>query len=117
MSETLSKVDKARIQLWTARDMSFVISRDRGIGTIPRYTKCEKPPYNQKNKKYLYRMEETSFHRPDSNPRAVCVKLGGKLRYIWRTDVFTEEEYEECKREERASAVGVFGTKSRRSLG
>jgi hypothetical protein len=117
MAQQLTKVDKARIKLWTAHDMSFVISREKGIGTIPKFTPCEKISYDLKIKAYLDHMEAKSDWRPSSNPKAVCVKLMGVIRYVWRTDVLTEAEYDEVKRKERSKAVGVLGSKSKRNVG
>jgi len=117
VSEQLTKVDKAKIDLWTAHDMDFMISKKRGVGTIPRFTSCVKPPYTSKIKEYLKWMEEKSMVRPDGNPKAVCVQLEGILRYLWRTDVLTREEYEKVKAAERSGAIGVFGSKSKRAMG
>lgn len=117
MDEKLSQVDKMRIDLWTAHDMTFVISRKKGIGTIPRFTPCVKIPYTNKIKRHLQQMEERNKALHVSGSKAVCVKLLGMLRYVWRTDVLTKEEYEKVKEKERKSAVGVFGTKSKRSVG
>jgi hypothetical protein len=97
--------------------MAFVIDRDKGVEIIPRYTECEKVPYDHKIKRYLQGMEQKGFNRPGSGPAAVCVKLKGMLRYVWRTDVLTEEEYEDHKKHERASVVGVLSPQSRRSVG
>lgn len=91
--EVLSTVDKARIELWTSRDMLFSINKKRGISVIPKYTKCEKVPYTHKIKDYLQSMEEHSFSRPTDKPKAVCVKLEGMIRFVWRTDVLTEKEH------------------------
>jgi hypothetical protein len=115
-TQKLSKVDKARIELWTAHDLTFVISKEKGVGTIPRFTPCVKPVYTHKIKDYLFNMEEKGINRPPG-VKAVCVKLEGMLRYLWRTDVLTKQEYEEVRRKERTSAVGVFGSKSKRAVG
>jgi len=111
-----AKIEKARIELWTARDMVFVLDRKRGIQTIPRFTKCGKPPYTKKIKTYLKNFEEKSMTRPDG-VSAVCVKLEGMLRYIWRTDVLTRQEYVKIKEEEKTREARVLGSKLGRSVG
>jgi len=118
MAQKLTKIDKARIKLWTSRELVFVISKEKGIGTIPRFTECEKVPYDRKIRAYLDSMEsKQDYRRPPGNPKAVCVKLVGRLRYVWRTDVLTEAEYEEVKKKDRSRAVRVFGQKSKGDVG
>jgi hypothetical protein len=113
---TLSEIDKKRISLRTAHDMQFVLSKEKGIGTIPRFTKCVKPAYTRKIRKYLDNMEERGISRPVSNPKAVAVKLLGLLRYVWRTDVLTKEEYDAIRKKER-SALGVLRQEPKRPVG
>ena len=117
MDGRLTPTDKLRLDLWTSRDMSFVIDRESGIGVIPRFTKCYKPSYTSRIKRYLTRMEEKTWSRPLSKPKAVCVHLQGQLRYVWRIDVLTEKEYEQAKEAERSSVLRVFGSKSGRTMG
>ena len=117
MSDGLSSVDKARIDLWTSMDLIFANSVNHQLKTFPRFTSCVKPSYTKRVKGYLEWMEDRGLYRPPSNPKAVCIKLGGQLRYVWRTDVLTEKEYEDAKRKDRESTVGVFGSKSKRSVG
>jgi len=118
MAQKLTKVDKARIKLWTSREMAFMISKEKGVGNIPRFTECEKVPYDLKIRAYLDKMETQQDHRrPPGNPKAVCVKLMGQLRYVWRTDVLTEAEYEEVKKKDRSRAIRVFGQKPKGDVG
>jgi len=104
MQETLSRVDRSRIDLWTRRDMLFVVKeRGRYPVTIPRFTKCHKPCYNHKHKRKISVAEE-QLRRMDSrdNDRIVCVVLEGIERYVWRSDVLTEQEYGAVREKERA---------------
>ena len=112
----LSKTDLARIELWTAEDMTFVVSRETGIRVIPRFTKCVKPKYTHEIKRYLMNMERTTMFRPEGNPPAVCVQLAGMLRYVWRTDVLTESEYDAVRETEKAS-LRVLRKKLPRAVG
>lgn len=111
----LTKTDKTRIELWTAHDMVFVLDKERGQGTIPRFTACVKPVYTNKIKAYLANMERQGFGRPDDRTRAVAVKLEGQLRYVWRTDVLTKEEYDAAKEKERTS-LSALRSKPRGTL-
>jgi len=113
---TLTKTDKAKIELRTAHELTFRLDKRRGICTIPAYTKCYKPRYDRKIKAYLVRMEAVSSYRPPENPPAVCVFLEGMLRYVWRTDVLTEKEYDVIRKEKR-DALGVFCKKRKGSVG
>jgi hypothetical protein len=108
MSKILTEVDKLSIDLWTARDMLFMINKSKGVGFIPRFTECYKPVYNHSIKDYLNNMEAKGFNRPGSNPNAVCVKLEGMLRYVWRTDVLTKDEYDERRKCEKESTIRIF---------
>lgn len=110
MTTNKDRADGARIELWTARDMDFVIDRSNGIHTIPRFTKCEKPPYTAKIKRQLKNMEEKSLLRPEG-VKAVCVNLKGMMRYVWRTDVLTRAEYTAAKEEDKSRAARVFRSK------
>lgn len=103
----LTKTDKTRIELWTARDMQFVITPGvgpDGIGTIPKYTSCAKPVYTGRIKDHVEWVEKGkgNFNRPPG-VKCVCVKLEGVLRYVWRTDVLTKEEYDVARAKERDS--------------
>lgn len=91
--------------------MTFNISSQKGIDVIPRYTPCEKPVYTLEIKKYLERMEAYNPYRPIGSPRAVCVKLAGQLRYVWRTDVLTKAEYEERTYGDKSKLARVFRSK------
>ena len=112
----LTKADRMEIELWTAEDMLFVIDKKRGIEKIPRHTPCVKPPYTKRIKRYIENMEEKRLHRPEGNPKGVCVKLEGTLRYVWRTQVLTKEEYDAVRSKKRNS-LGALRSKSRRPLG
>ncbi len=87
----LTKVELSVIDLWTSRDLLFVV-KGKGITTIHKYTKCRKPRYDTKIRRYLDRMEDSRDDLPSA--KAVCVDLAGQLRYVWRTDVLTESEYD-----------------------
>lgn len=107
--EKLSKVDRARIDLWTKRDMLFVVKeRGRYPITIPRFTKCHKPCYNHRHKREIARLEE-QFRRNDDreNDKVVCIVLEGSERFVWRSDVLTEQEYEAVKEQERAAIAAL----------
>ena len=113
---TLSDIDKQKIDLWTAHDMTFVLSREKGIGTIPQFTPCVKPPYTKKIRGYLDKMEESGFGRSDGRPKAVAVKLEGMLRYVWRTDVLTREEYD-VHRKKKLTSLGALRQKPGGTVG
>ncbi len=106
----LSRVDLSVIDLWTSGDMLFVIE-GRRIGVIHKFTRCKKPRYTLKIKGNLARMERRGFNRPSEAVKAVCVELSGKLRYVWRTDVLTEPEYEI---EKKRGTVGLRGFLSKK---
>ena len=97
--------------------MTFFISKKKGIGTIPRYTKCEKLPYTKKIIQYLMKMEGNGINRSEKKTKAVCVFLEGRQRYVWRTDVLTKKEYDEIREEEKRKFSRVFGKKPKRVMG
>lgn len=111
----LSRVDLSVIELWTAKDMTFVIE-GRRIGVIPKFTKCKKVRYTHKIKYTLEKMEERGFNRPSENTKAVCVELSGKLRYVWRTDVLTESEYDIERKRGTTSLKRVLSEKRKGSV-
>jgi len=110
----LSKVDKQKLDLWTAHEMSFMV--DGTIRIIPRFTPCTKPVYTRKIRDYLDKMEQESHTRPEGNPKGVAIKLKGMIRYVWRTDVLTKEEYDAAREKQRA-AIGALGKKPGRPVG
>lgn len=113
MSDKLSKIDLARIDLWTAHDMVFVV-KDRGPHpvTIPRFTACHKPRYTHKLKEQCdrrsvrWRDEPGPTRAPDD--RIVCVVLQGQERFVWRSDVLTEAEYAAAREADRATLAGLL---------
>jgi formylglycine-generating enzyme required for sulfatase activity len=113
MSGKLSKVDLARIELWTACDMVFVV-KDRGRYpvTIPQFTACHKPRYTRKIKEQCNRYDTKwrDDHGPPRAPddRVVCVVLQGQERFVWRSDVLTEAEYAEAREADRATLAGLL---------
>jgi hypothetical protein len=113
----LTKTERTRMELWTARDMDFVITPGigpKGVGRILRHTPCVKPVYTLKIKDYL-RWMETKNPEKAAGDKAVCIKLEGMLRYVWRSDVFTKEEHDAAKDRDRDS-LRILGAKSRRSV-
>lgn len=115
-------VEKIKVDLWLARDLSFRI--DKEIVVVPRFTKCYKPKYTNKIKKYLQWMEGHPIFRRKSDARAICIHLEGMLRYVWRDDVLTKKEYQielevenERKREFRNKAARVLGKKLKGNVG
>lgn len=112
----LSKTDLAKLDLYTAKDMTFVIRKGEDARTIPRFTPCKKPKYTREIKDYLVNMEEKHPFRPKDAPFAVCVELEGMLRYVWRTDVLTQKEYDEARKADKVS-LGVFLQKRQRAVG
>lgn len=108
----LTKVDLARIDLWTARDMQFVVKeRGRYPTTIQRFTKCHKPRYTHRLKEMcLDRTDKWSrfFDQHEDGDRVICVVLEGQERFLWRSDVLTEAEYEAAREADRASLVSLL---------
>ncbi len=111
----LTDKDKMKLDMWTARDLTFHINKRRGTGAIPRFTSCKKPKYTLKIKRYLMRMEERDSEHA-AGDFAVCVDLIGQFRYVWRSDLLVQQEYDEIRKEER-SALGLLGKKSKRPVG
>ena len=102
----LSKTDKAKIDLWTSHDMTFVVkSRGRYPVTIPRYTKCAKPVYTLKMLAYMERMSHQLNAR---EVKPVTVMLLNEIRYVWRSDVLTQEEYDAAREADRSSLVALL---------
>jgi len=102
---TLSKTDRSKIDLWTAHDMSYVVKeRGRYPVTIPRFTPCHKPPYTHEILRYFERMMKR-WEQPSENSKPVAVFLEGQLRYCWREDVLTKEEYDAAREADRAALV------------
>lgn len=106
------RFDDLRIDLWTSRDMIFVV-KGKGQIKIKKHTACYKPPYSESVKKYLKWMEKLGLNRPEGSPKAVGVVLEGQIRYGWRTDFLTKSEYGELMREkkDRGFIVRVLGKK------
>lgn len=102
----LSKADKTKIDLWTSHDMTFVVkSRGRYPVTIPKYTKCAKPVYTLKMLAYMDRMNR-QLNAREGKP--VAVMLLDELRYVWRSDVLTQEEYDAAREADRAALVALL---------
>lgn len=110
MAASLSKTDRAKIELWTSRKLVFMV--DGKYEAIKAHTHCYKPPYTKGDKAYIENMEQKSAYRPPG-VKAVCVVLRGQRRYVWRTDVLTEKEYDESRQRNREAARAVFGKKRR----
>lgn len=106
----LTEVDKAEIDLWTSKDLWFV---DNGcLKKILPYTECQKIKYNSKIKQYLEVMEEKNT----SSGTAVAVKLDGKVRYVWRSDLLNRKQFDEIRKKQR-SRLRVFSKKSKGAMG
>jgi len=110
--QNLTKVDLARIDLWTARDMQFVVKgRGRYGVTIPRFTKCHKPRYTHKMKQRCLDMSQKWWanllddHSEDD--RVICIVLEGSERFVWRSDVLTQNEYDAAREADRAALAAL----------
>lgn len=100
--------DDKKIWLWTSRDMKFH-DPEKGFFKIKKYTRCYVAKYNNRIKNYLERMKrKDTYHDSHENP--VAVFLDEKIRYVWRSDLLTEKEFEDIKREQRRK-LGVLRKK------
>lgn len=110
-------VIKARIKVRLARDMDFNNPPGRNIKRYVKYTQAEKVPYNSAIMAYLNSMEDSLFSEyKESGVRAVAIFLDGMIRYVWRSDLLTEEEFENG-RKARASSVAKVLSKSVKNVG
>ena len=103
-----SRIEKAEFEVWLAREMCFNNPPGLNIRTYGRYTKAKKVKYTPKMMRYLDNMERTDVRNVGCN--AVVIELGGKLRYVWRSDLFTRKEYDEIQKEQR-SRLGALRKK------
>jgi len=88
----------ASFDVWLARDLLFNDPVKREIRRYERFTMARKVRYSGKILRYLDRMEDTIGAINEGKGRAVAIKLGGMVRYLWRVDVLTAEEYDEVKK-------------------
>jgi len=113
MQDRNEKLVKAEFDVWLSRDMSFNNPPGRHIHTYHKYVKAKKVKYTKKIQKCLDRMESK---RGTGRGRAVAIKLGGNIRYVWRSDLLSKKEYNEIQEEQR-SKLGVFCKKLRGDVG
>lgn len=91
----------SRLRLWTSRDMTYnnpiaTKKRSKGFYVIKKHTECCKATYTSEVKARLRKMENEVNRRAGDRP--VAVLLDGLVRYMWRSDVLTEEEYAEVRK-------------------
>lgn len=80
----------AVFDVWLSRDMTF--NSQDGFIIFAKHTKAKKIKYDYAIELYLDNMENKSVLYDASFGRAVAIELGGMVRYVWRSDVLTEEE-------------------------
>jgi hypothetical protein len=112
---------EAVFYVWLSKEMIFN-NPGKGVKRYPKNTKAEKVKYNKKILRYLDRMEEKvdSVIRADGVSiedlgRAVAIKMDGLVRYVWRSDLMTEREFDE-KRTAQKKKLGMLRKKPRRTV-
>lgn len=80
----------AVFDVWLSKDMTF--NSQNGFIVFAKHTKAKKIKYDYAIESYLDNMENKSVLYDASFGRAVAIELGGMVRYVWRSDVLTEEE-------------------------
>jgi hypothetical protein len=113
------KVDAAQFDVYLSRELKFNDPEKKEIRTYPAYTPARKVKYTSEIVRKLDRREDRRMFTDPQDPsvRAVAIHLGGRLRYVWRTDLLTEKEFDEVRREQNEAAVRVLAKKSRGSVG
>lgn len=108
------RVVKAEFDVWLARDMFFNNPPGLNIRKYSIYTIAKKVKYTRAILRYLDRMEGKSRSR--GGDHAVAIKLGGKIRYVWRKDLLSKKEYDAIKKKQGAK-LGVLRKKLRGDVG
>jgi len=95
---------KSEFDVWTSSEMIFNNPPPKGKGgqnlkTYPRFTKAKKVKYNKERLWYLDNMEKRGDLK---GSRAVAIELDGIVRYVWREDVYTEEEFKDAQKGHKA---------------
>jgi hypothetical protein len=110
----LTEKDRAAIDLWTARPMTF--HEGRGVfRVIPRFTPCRKPAYTQDMREDLDRFVMRTCAELAPGDFWALIKLEGKLRYVERSAVLTQKEYDDVRAKERA-ALGALRSRAQRHV-
>jgi hypothetical protein len=110
----LGKIDErlitAEFEVRLARDMLFNNPPGQHYKKYSIYTKASKVKYNGKIQQYLYDMEQNENHYASKIGRAVAIKLDGLTRFVWRSDLLSEDEYNAINRE-RTAGIRNLGKK------
>lgn len=103
----------SEFDVWLSRDMLFNTPPGLNIRKYSKYTKAKKIKYTRMILRYLDRMEEVGFR--GRKCRAVAIRLGKIIRYVWRSDLLSRREYEEIQKEQRLG-LEVLRKKQRGSV-
>lgn len=106
----LTELEREEIELWTAHELLFI--EKKKLKKFLPYTSCMKIKYDNRIKRYLENMEQK---HPEKGT-GVAIKLDGKVRYVWRSDLLTEKEFDEIRKKNH-SRFGILSKKSKRSVG
>jgi len=114
-----SRIVAAEFDVYLSRDLRFNDPEKREIGTYSEHTRARKVRYTSEMLRKLDRMEDRRMFTDPQDPsvRAVAIHLDGRLRYVWRTDLLTEKEFDGVQREQKETALRVLRKKSRGSVG
>lgn len=103
-----SRIVKAEFDVWLAREMSFNNPPGFNIRRYRKYARGKKVKYTPSMLSYLDRMEQSDH--TGKACRAVAIELGGKIRYVWRSDLLTRKEYDKVQEKQR-SGLGMLRKK------
>ena len=98
---------KSEFDVWTSKEMIFNNPSPKGSGgqnlkTYPRFTKAKKVKYDKVRMRYLNDMEKRGNLAGVVCGRAVAIEMDGIVRYVWREDVYTEDEFKEAQKTHKA---------------
>ncbi len=86
---------------WTKQVLPFNDPELGRIVEIPAYTKCQFVKPSDADAKYA----ESYQHRYGLTERLLLVKLSGRRRFVLRSDLLTEREFDARREQLRASGV------------
>ncbi len=112
-------VIKADFILYLSREMLFNNPPGHNINRYRKHHKCQKVRYSSKVLSILNRMEDlegSKYQCSGGKDRAVAIKLGEIVRYVWRSDVLTEAEYDQRVKQDRRK-LSSLRKKHQRNVG
>lgn len=105
---------KAEFDVWLAREMLFNHPPRQDVRKYPKFYKAKKVKYTKQILRYLDRMEAKEFE--DHRCRAVAIYLDGMVRYVWRSDLLSQKEYDDVQKKQR-HGLGILRQKLGRNVG